>query len=92
VELDDGRTAPAKVRRVSPRVLEITIREGRNRQVRRMLQRVGNEVESLERVRFASLPLGTLPRGEARQLTRSEVSRLWKDAGSMDEPDDRLRR
>jgi 23S rRNA pseudouridine2605 synthase len=92
VELDDGPTAPAEIRRIGPRDVEITIREGRNRQVRRMIQRVGNEVESLERVRFASLPLGTLLRGEARQLTRSEVSRLWKDAGSMDEPDDRQRR
>ena len=92
VKLEDGPTAPAEVRRIGPREVEITIREGRNRQVRRMLQRVGNEVASLERVRFASLPLGTLPAGRARQLTRSEVSRLWKDAGSMDEPENRRRR
>jgi 23S rRNA pseudouridine2605 synthase len=80
VELDDGLTAPAKVRRVSARVIELTIREGRNRQVRRMAEAVGNEVVSLERVRFASLRLGELAEGEARRLRDSELRRLWKDA------------
>jgi 23S rRNA pseudouridine2605 synthase len=80
VELDDGLTAPAKVRRVSARVIELTIREGRNRQVRRMAEAVGNEVASLERVRFASLRLGELAEGEARRLRDSELRRLWKDA------------
>jgi 23S rRNA pseudouridine2605 synthase len=80
VELDDGRTAPAKVRRVSARVIELTIHEGRNRQVRRMAEAVGNEVTSLERVRFASLRLGDLAEGDARRLRDSELRRLWKDA------------
>jgi 23S rRNA pseudouridine2605 synthase len=92
VELEDGPTAPATVRRIGTREIEITIREGRNRQVRRMLQQVGNEVASLERVRFGSLALGDLPVGRSRQLSRSEVSRLWKDAGSMDEPENSRRR
>lgn len=83
VTLDDGPTAPAGVRRLGPDEVAITIREGRNRQVRRMLQRVGNEVRELERVGFASLTLGDLPRGEARRLSRSEVKRLWKDAGKV---------
>jgi 23S rRNA pseudouridine2605 synthase len=78
--LDDGPTAPAKVRRVSPRVIELTIREGRNRQVRRMAEAVGNEVLSLKRVRFASLELGNLAEGESRLLWDSELRRLWKDA------------
>jgi 23S rRNA pseudouridine2605 synthase len=78
--LDDGPTAPAKVRRVSPRVIELTIREGRNRQVRRMAEAVGNEVLSLKRVRFASLELGNLAEGESRLLRDSELRRLWKDA------------
>lgn len=83
VKLEDGPTAPAGVRRVGPSEIEITITEGRNRQVRRMMQRVGNEVGSLRRVGFASLELGDLPLGEARELSRSEVKRLWKDAEPM---------
>jgi 23S rRNA pseudouridine2605 synthase len=81
VELDDGSTAPAEVRARGDREIEITIREGRNRQVRRMLERVGNRVASLERVRFGSLTLGDLGMGQSRLLSRSELKRLWKDAG-----------
>jgi 23S rRNA pseudouridine2605 synthase len=80
VKLDDGPTAPAKVRRVSARVIELTIREGRNRQVRRMAEAIGNEVLELERIGFASLRLGDLAEGEARLLRDSELRRLWKDA------------
>jgi 23S rRNA pseudouridine2605 synthase len=83
VTLDDGPTAPAKVRRIGPEEIEITIREGRNRQVRRMIERVGNRVAELERVGFGPLRLGELPRGRARRLSRSEVKRLWKDAGKV---------
>jgi 23S rRNA pseudouridine2605 synthase len=79
VELDDGPTAPARVRRVSPRVIEMTIHEGRNRQVRRMAEAVGNEVLELERIAFGSLRLGGLAEGQARKLTRAELRRLWKD-------------
>lgn len=85
VKLDDGPTAPAEVRRLDRAEIEITVREGRNRQIRRMLQKVGNEVISLRRVRFASLELGELPLGGSRRLSRSEVRRLWKDAGPMAE-------
>ncbi|MCD6016469.1 MAG: pseudouridine synthase [Solirubrobacterales bacterium] len=80
VELEDGQTAPAHVRRVSPRVLELTIREGRNRQVRRMAEAIGNEVVSLTRVAFGPLKLGELGEGEARRLRSAELRRLWKDA------------
>jgi 23S rRNA pseudouridine2605 synthase len=80
VNLDDGPTAPAKVRRVSPRVIELTIREGRNQQVRRMAEAIGNEVLSLQRIGFASLRLGNLAEGESRLLRDSELRRLWKDA------------
>ncbi len=80
VELDDGPTAPARVRVVSPRVVELTLTEGRNRQVRRMVEAAGNRVASLARIRFASLELGTLPEGRARRLRPPEVRRLWKDA------------
>jgi len=80
VELDDGPTAPAKVRKASARVLEITIHEGRNRQVRRMVEAVGNQVVDLQRVRFGSLGLGDLAEGRARRLRPAEIKRLWKDA------------
>ena len=82
VELDDGPTAPAKVRRPSARVLELTIREGRNRQVRRMVEAVGNQVVDLQRVRFGSLALGDLAEGGARRLRPAEIKRLWKDAAN----------
>jgi 23S rRNA pseudouridine2605 synthase len=80
VELDDGPTAPARVRRISPRVIELTIREGRNRQVRRMAEAVGNEVVELRRTAFGALRLGELREGEARRLRTAELRRLWKDA------------
>jgi 23S rRNA pseudouridine2605 synthase len=82
VELEDGRTAPARVRRLAPDRLEITIHEGRKRQVRRMLDAVGHPVLTLERVRFGPLWLGKLEVGEHRRLTRAEVERLRRDESS----------
>jgi 23S rRNA pseudouridine2605 synthase len=82
VELDDGPTAPAHVRRRGRREIELEIREGRNRQVRRMAEAVGNSVESLERVAIGSLRLGRLPEGGARRLGAREIERLWKDSGA----------
>jgi 23S rRNA pseudouridine2605 synthase len=76
VELDDGRTAPARVRRLAPNQLEITIHEGRKRQVRRMCEAVGHPVVALERVAFGPLHLGRLGPGEHRRLTRAEVEAL----------------
>ncbi len=80
VELEDGMTAPAKVRRLGERQVEIVLREGRNRQVRRMAEAVGNGVVALRRVRFGPIDLGELPEGEARRLSAEEVTRLWEDA------------
>ena len=80
VNLDDGPTRPARVRKLGSRAVELTIREGRNRQVRRMATAVGNEVVALRRVGFGSLRLGRLPVGEAKKLSRAEVDRLWKDS------------
>jgi 23S rRNA pseudouridine2605 synthase len=80
VELDDGPTAPARVRRLGPREIEITIREGRNRQVRRMAEAVGNQVDELTRVGFGSLRLGRLRAGGVRRVSEGDVERLWKDA------------
>ncbi len=76
VQLEDGPTAPARVRRDGRDVLEITIHEGRNRQVRRMCEEVGHPVVALERIAFGPLRLGDLPPGRARRLTGSELDRL----------------
>jgi 23S rRNA pseudouridine2605 synthase len=80
VRLEDGKTAPAEVERRGDREIEITIREGRKRQVKRMAEAVGNSVESLSRVRFGSLGLAELGQGEARPLTEGEVAALWEDS------------
>jgi 23S rRNA pseudouridine2605 synthase len=81
LELDDGPTAPAGVRQVRPGVLELTLREGRKRQVKRMCEAVGHPVTTLRRVAFGPLRLGDLPEGQARRLTPPEVQRL-RDAAS----------
>lgn len=73
VDLEDGLTAPARVRRVAPRTLELTIHEGRKRQVKRMCEHVGHRVQSLERVAFGPLTLGALAPGDYRRLTPDEL-------------------
>lgn len=92
VTLDDGPTQPARVRHIDDRELEIVITEGRNRQVRRMIEKVGNDVAALRRIGFGSVELGELPEGESSRLSRSELRRLWKDAGAMDRRADSGRR
>jgi 23S rRNA pseudouridine2605 synthase len=82
VELEDGRTAPAEVTRRKEREIEIVLREGRNRQVRRMVDAVDNKVVALRRVRFGPLSLGRLAEGGSRRLGAEEIARLWKDAES----------
>lgn len=80
VLLEDGLTAPAKVERVrvsgSHTWLELTIHEGRNRQVRRMCEALGFPVSRLKRIRLAFLDLGTLSPGSFRHLSAVEVARL----------------
>jgi 23S rRNA pseudouridine2605 synthase len=76
VPLEDGMTAPAQVRQLRGGVLELTIHEGRNRQVRRMCQAVGHPVSELTRIAFGPLRLGELKPGAHRRLTDAEVKRL----------------
>jgi 23S rRNA pseudouridine2605 synthase len=76
VELDDGPTAPAKVRRLTKNILELTIHEGRNRQVKRMLEAVGHPVTRLHRSEYAGLNVEGLDPGRWRELTSDEVERL----------------
>ncbi|MDP4160534.1 MAG: pseudouridine synthase [Bacillota bacterium] len=93
VLLEDGKTAPAKVERVSGisvrtnpnsdakrnrlEVLEVTIHEGRNRQIRRMFDAIGYPVAKLERIRFGGLTLERTPRpGTYRELSQQEIKEL----------------
>jgi 23S rRNA pseudouridine2605 synthase len=76
VKLDDGRTAPAKARRVKPDTIELTIHEGRKHQVKRMCAEIGHPVRRLTRIAFGPLALGSLQPGRHRRLTDAEVARL----------------
>jgi 23S rRNA pseudouridine2605 synthase len=76
VELDDGPTSPADARRLSGARIELTIHEGRNRQVKRMFEAVGHRVRSLHRSRYGPLTLGGLEPGHWRELEPSEVELL----------------
>ena len=86
LQLEDGPTAPTEVTRVSRQEIEIVLREGRNRQVRRMVEAVGNRVVSLKRVAFGPLRLGRLASGGARKLTEKEIDRLRRAATEPDTP------
>ena len=82
VQLEDGPTAPARVRRISGARFELVLHEGRNRQVRRMVEAVGHRVRRLHRSVYAGLELGGLGPGEWRELTRDEVASLRRNADS----------
>ncbi len=86
VELDDGRTAPARVSQPDPGVLRITIHEGRNRQVRRMCEAVGYPVLRLVRVRIGPLRDASLAPGQWRELTTAEVRELVEAASGDKRP------
>ena len=76
IELEDGLTAPAGVEVSGDSVIEVTIREGRKRQVRRMCEAVGHPVQELCRVAFGPLELGSLAPGQSRRLDAGELERL----------------
>jgi len=76
VELEDGVTAPARVRRLGAARFELVLHEGRNRQVRRMTEAVGHRVRRLHRSVYAGLELGELAPGDWRELRAPEVERL----------------
>lgn len=72
----DTRTRPAAVTRLGERAFRIVLKEGRNRQIRRMVRRLGNEVVELKRTRMASVRLGRLAEGAWRHLRAEEVAAL----------------
>jgi 23S rRNA pseudouridine2605 synthase len=76
VELEDGPTAPAGVRRLGPSRLELTLHEGRKHQVKRMCEAVGHPVRRLHRRSYAGLTPDGLDPGEWRELTQDEIAAL----------------
>jgi 23S rRNA pseudouridine2605 synthase len=83
VDLDEGRTAPARARRLAPSKVELTLHEGRKHQVKRMCEAVGHPVRRLHRRAYAGLTLGELKPGEWRELTPAEVERLRASTRTM---------
>ena len=81
VKLEGSLTAPCKIRKVGPRRFRIVLREGRNRQIRKMVQKVGTEVKKLDRIRIENIHLGNLPQGGWRELTFEEEYELFQRAG-----------
>ena len=88
IVLSDGLTAPAEVeivaRDAERTLVEVTIFEGRKRQVRRMLQTIGHPVLSLTRLSIGPLTLGPLPEAQWRELNEAEVQALYHASGSLD--------
>ena len=78
VELEDGRTAPARARRLGPGRVELVLHEGRKHQVKRMLEAVGHPVRRLHRSRYGPLTLDGLKVGQWRELTREELASLQR--------------
>lgn len=83
VRIVGGLTAPARARKISEAEenswIEMTIHEGRKRQIRQMLQRVGHPVLKLNRIKIGSLKLGNLKPGDVRYLTPEEIKRLREE-------------
>ncbi|MEA2125632.1 MAG: rRNA synthase [Solirubrobacteraceae bacterium] len=76
IQLDDGPTAPARVKKIAPDRFELELREGRKRQVRRMTEAIGYHVRSLERVQLGPLRLDRLAEGGHRRLKQQEIEAL----------------
>ncbi|MCP4105945.1 MAG: rRNA pseudouridine synthase [Desulfobacteraceae bacterium] len=73
-----GKTRPAKIKRISSRRFRIVLKEGKNRQIRRMVRKVGNQVAELKRIRIANIRIGKLTEGTWRFLTEKEKKELLK--------------
>jgi 23S rRNA pseudouridine2605 synthase/23S rRNA pseudouridine2604 synthase len=72
------RTRPARVKRISARQFRIVLQEGKNRQIRRMVRKVGNQVVDLKRIRIANIELASLPLGRWRHLAAKEKDELLR--------------
>jgi len=76
IELGGRKTRPAAVKRISKKRFQITLLEGRNRQIRRMAEKIGNRVDGLKRIRISNIRLGTLCKGNWRYLKTKEIEAL----------------
>lgn len=81
VQLADGKTLPAKVRKLGMKKFAIILREGKNRQIRRMCEHLGYDIVSLKRTRILTLKLVNFPEGHWRKLTEKEIRDLKKAVG-----------
>jgi pseudouridine synthase len=75
--LEDGKTKPAKVKQLKPNVIDITIHEGKNRIVRRMIKKLGYKLKTLERTQIGNLKLANLNPGQYRNLTEKEKKEIF---------------
>jgi 23S rRNA pseudouridine2605 synthase len=78
VDLEDGKTAPAKVKQVNSNTIEITIHEGKNRIIRRMLKELGFRVRFLHRIRIGNLTLANLEKGKYKPLTPATMKKIFE--------------
>lgn len=74
--IDKVKTRKARVKRLSKNKFSIVLKQGRNRQIRKMVGKKGNTVDMLERIRMANIKLGNLKEGTWRYLTREEIKQL----------------
>jgi 23S rRNA pseudouridine2604 synthase len=86
VDIGDATTRPCKVRRVGPKVFDIVLTQGLNRQIRRMCEALGATVETLQRIRIMHIRLGELPLGRWRQLTPQEIAPLLPKSRPPQQP------
>jgi 23S rRNA pseudouridine2605 synthase len=77
IELEDGKTSPAKVNILKGNSVEITIHEGKNRIIRRILKKIGINTISLERVKVGKLSLGNLKPGKYKELTKKDMEKIF---------------
>ncbi len=82
IKLEDGETSPGRARLIEPGLIELTIHEGRNRQVRRMMGALNLPVKRLKRISMGPIELKDLPAGKFRKLTPKEIEKLKKGPGS----------
>jgi 23S rRNA pseudouridine2605 synthase len=76
IQLDGEKTLPTRIFALGPTAFRIILKEGKNRQIRKMVEAVGNEVVGLKRIRIGNVRLGDLPLGKAAALTASEIRSL----------------